>query len=242
MATMHEAGPRPVRAGPPGRAHRSRRWDGRRRWASTRASAACGRTSSAARAFWTGLHPRVAADVRAAMPGCHATTCYVAINMVQPDLIRVEADEATYNLHIMLRFELERVTDQRRLAADDLPASGTSGTRSTSAWTSRTTRAAACRTSTGPVARSDTSPPTPSATCTPPSSSSRPARTFRDLDAIVRQGRVRAAAGLAQREHARSWEPLPPSELCERITGKPLSSEPLLRHLEAKLKPLYGLS
>jgi carboxypeptidase Taq len=32
-----------------------------------------------------------------------------------------------------------------------------------------------------------------------------------------------------------------PSELCERITGKPLSSEPLLRHLEEKLRPLYGV-
>ena len=30
-------------------------------------------------------------------------------------------------------------------------------------------------------------------------------------------------------------------ELCERITGKPLSPDPLMRHLEGKLKPLYGV-
>jgi carboxypeptidase Taq len=32
-----------------------------------------------------------------------------------------------------------------------------------------------------------------------------------------------------------------PRELCEVVTGKPLSADPLLRHLEAKLRPLYGL-
>jgi carboxypeptidase Taq len=32
-----------------------------------------------------------------------------------------------------------------------------------------------------------------------------------------------------------------PAELCERITGKPVSPEPLLRHLEGKLRPLYDV-
>jgi carboxypeptidase Taq len=31
------------------------------------------------------------------------------------------------------------------------------------------------------------------------------------------------------------------AELCERVTGRPLSSDPLLRHLENKLRPLYGV-
>ncbi len=37
-----------------------------------------------------------------------AETFYRAVNRVQPSLIRVEADEATYGLHVILRFELER--------------------------------------------------------------------------------------------------------------------------------------
>ena len=41
------------------------------------------------------------------MSGVDLDTFYKAINKVQPSYIRVEADEATYNLHIMLRFELE---------------------------------------------------------------------------------------------------------------------------------------
>ena len=35
-------------------------------------------------------------------------TCIRAVNRVRPNLIRVESDEVTYNLHIMLRFDLER--------------------------------------------------------------------------------------------------------------------------------------
>ena len=47
---------------------------------------------------------------------------YRAVNKVQPSLIRVEADEVTYNLHILLRFELENDMLDGRLKAGDVPA------------------------------------------------------------------------------------------------------------------------
>ena len=46
---------------------------------------------------------------------------YRAINKVEPGLIRVEADEATYNLHIILRFQLEQELINGELETDDLP-------------------------------------------------------------------------------------------------------------------------
>ena len=46
---------------------------------------------------------------------------YRAINHVEPSLIRVEADEATYNLHIIIRFELEQAIINGELDTDDLP-------------------------------------------------------------------------------------------------------------------------
>ena len=46
---------------------------------------------------------------------------YAAINDVRPSLIRVEADEATYNLHILIRFELEQAMLNGDLAVRDLP-------------------------------------------------------------------------------------------------------------------------
>jgi carboxypeptidase Taq len=46
---------------------------------------------------------------------------YRAVNKVQPSLIRIDADEATYNLHIILRFELEQDLIDGRLAVAELP-------------------------------------------------------------------------------------------------------------------------
>ncbi|PFN97787.1 carboxypeptidase M32 [Bacillus sp. AFS076308] len=47
---------------------------------------------------------------------------YRAVNTVQPSLIRVEADELTYNLHIMLRYEIEKALIGGEIEARDLPA------------------------------------------------------------------------------------------------------------------------
>ena len=46
---------------------------------------------------------------------------YKAVNTAQPSLIRVEADEATYNLHVILRFELEQELIDGTIALKDLP-------------------------------------------------------------------------------------------------------------------------
>jgi len=48
-------------------------------------------------------------------------TFYRAINQVQPSLIRTDADEVTYNLHPMIRFELEMALLEGSLAVKDLP-------------------------------------------------------------------------------------------------------------------------
>jgi carboxypeptidase Taq len=46
---------------------------------------------------------------------------YTAVNAVAPSLIRIEADETTYNLHVVLRFELELALLEQRLEVRDLP-------------------------------------------------------------------------------------------------------------------------
>ena len=45
-----------------------------------------------------------------------------AINMVKPGFIRVDADEVTYNLHILVRFELEKALISGDLSVDDVPS------------------------------------------------------------------------------------------------------------------------
>tara|TARA_B100000579_G_C22843934_1_gene863249 strand:+ start:413 stop:1921 length:1509 start_codon:yes stop_codon:yes gene_type:complete len=55
------------------------------------------------------------------MDGVSAEMLWRAINQVEPSLIRVEADEATYNLHIMIRYEVEKLLISGELDVDDLP-------------------------------------------------------------------------------------------------------------------------
>jgi carboxypeptidase Taq len=58
--------------------------------------------------FWRHMFPRAQATFPEAFAGYDVERWYREINAVEPSLIRVEADEATYNLHIILRFELEQ--------------------------------------------------------------------------------------------------------------------------------------
>ena len=53
--------------------------------------------------------------------GMNVDTFYRGINKVNPSLIRIEADEATYNMHIMLRYEIEIALMEGKLAVKDLP-------------------------------------------------------------------------------------------------------------------------
>jgi carboxypeptidase Taq len=73
------------------------------------------------RAFSTVLAPRLARIAGGDLADIDADRLYRAINRVQPSFIRVEADEATYGLHIILRFELEQELIEGRLAVADLP-------------------------------------------------------------------------------------------------------------------------
>ena len=55
------------------------------------------------------------------MDGVDSESLWQAVNLVEPSLIRVEADEATYNMHIMIRYEIEKKLIAGDLEIDDLP-------------------------------------------------------------------------------------------------------------------------
>lgn len=72
------------------------------------------------RPFWKFFYPSLQETFPAQFGNVSLETFYRAINKVQPSLIRVEADEATYNLHIILRFELEQEMIAGKVALKDL--------------------------------------------------------------------------------------------------------------------------
>ena len=74
------------------------------------------------REFWRHYEPVMHEMFPAAMAGATAEDLFREANRVQPSLIRVEADEVTYNLHILVRFQLELGVLREELEAADLPA------------------------------------------------------------------------------------------------------------------------
>jgi carboxypeptidase Taq len=71
--------------------------------------------------FWEHFYPALKKTFSSQLDGVSLKSFYKAINKVEPSLIRVNADEATYNLHIMLRLELEIGMVEGTLAIKDLP-------------------------------------------------------------------------------------------------------------------------
>ncbi len=71
--------------------------------------------------FWQWAYPKLQATFPEQLGKTPLETFYAAINKVEPSFIRVEADEATYNLHILLRFDLEVALIEGSLEVKDLP-------------------------------------------------------------------------------------------------------------------------
>jgi carboxypeptidase Taq len=166
---------------------------------------------------------------------------YGAINDVRSSLIRVEADEATYNLHILVRFELEQALINDDLKASDAPAAWNEKYRHYLGITPPTDADGVLQDihwSAGLVGYF----PTYSL------GNLYAAQFFEQAEADL--------GGLPQQFAAGQFEPLkawlrekihtlgqcyPADELVRRITGKTLSPTPLMRHLRAKFGPLYTI-
>lgn len=71
--------------------------------------------------FWTYLYPELQKAFPEPFAKISLDNFYRALNCVEPSFIRVEADEVTYNLHIILRFEIEKELIEGSIEVDDLP-------------------------------------------------------------------------------------------------------------------------
>ena len=135
-----------------------------------------------------------------------------AANRVERSLIRIEADEVTYNLHILIRFELElEIFEERPARWPTSPRPGTPATATTSGSRSPTTPTACSRTCTGRAAPSATSRPTASATSSPASSGRPRSRDLGDLPAQIAEGDLASLGGwLRERVHRHGRRLSPP--------------------------------
>ena len=194
------------------------------------------------RPFWEHFYPRLRQTFPAALADVSLDTFYFAINDVKPSLIRVEADEATYNLHIALRFELELALLSGDLTTADLPG----------AWAERFEALFGLKI------------PDDARGCLQDIHWSFggigyfPTYTLGNLYAAQLMDAARRELGSALEDDFRRGEfgrlkgwlgahihchgqRFRAGELCRRATGAPLSAKPFLSYLSEKFGTLYGV-
>jgi carboxypeptidase Taq len=189
------------------------------------------------RQFWDHFFPRLQATCPGQLAGVTTSAFHAAINRVQPTLIRVESDEATYNLHIMLRVELELALIEGSLQVADVPAAWNEkvqeylgltppddarGVLQDIHWSAGLFGYFATYTLGNVIAAQLWE---------------RFGAVHPDRDAEIGGGNFSALLSWLRSELHRHGRKFEPKELVERITGSPVDSEPYLRYLERKYTP-----
>ncbi|MCE2881318.1 MAG: carboxypeptidase M32 [Planctomycetaceae bacterium] len=193
------------------------------------------------RAFWAWLAPQLSAVIGADASRFSLDELYGAANIVEPGFIRVEADEATYNLHVMVRFQIERAVIKGDLEVEGIPSVWNRLYKDLLGLDVPDDRRGCLQDihwSMGAMGYFPTytlgnlyASQLFEAAC---------AEMPGLVDGFARGEFTQLRAWLNRNIHAHGRR-YSPSELVQRVTGKPLSAEPLMRHLEGKLRPLYGL-
>jgi carboxypeptidase Taq len=193
------------------------------------------------RPFWRWCLPKARAAFPQALADVSEDDWYFAVNDVRPSFIRTESDEATYNLHVLLRFELERAMVRGDLAARDVPG----------AWNEKMRRylglvppddARGClqdiHWSGGAVGYF----PTYTLGNLYAAQFFEKARAgLRGLDDSIGAGDFAPLLGWLREKIHRHGKRYTAGRLVREVTGSDLSAEPLLRHLRAKASELYGV-
>ena len=194
------------------------------------------------RPFWQFFYPRLQGTFPEALKAVPVETFYRAINKVQRSLIRTDADEVTYNLHVMMRFDLELDMLEGRLAVKDLPE----------AWRARF--------------RADLGIPVPNdkdgvlqdvhwfggliggqfqgytlGNILSAQFFEAARRRHPEIPDQIGRGEFATLHGWLRENLYQHGSKFTAAELVERATGGPMSVEPYLRYLWTKFQPIYGL-
>lgn len=193
------------------------------------------------RPFWSWALPLLQESAGEAAGSLTVESVFRAVNRVRPSLIRVESDEATYNLHIMLRFDLERALLAGDFAVADLPGE----------WNER------MRQDLGVEVPDDRRGCLQDIHWSMGAVGYFPTYTLGNLyaaqlweavradnpglDEEIGRGEFGALLGWLRDRIHRHGRRFTAAQLCERATGSPLSAAPFVNYLKGKYGPIYGI-
>ena len=166
---------------------------------------------------------------------------YFAINDVRPSLIRVEADEVTYNLHIMLRFEIEQHLVSGDLKPADVPAVWNEKVSSYFGLTVPSDAQGCLQDIHWSAGLLGYFPTYALGNMYAAQFFNAAARDLGDLNPQFARGQFRPLKQWLNEKIHRHGKRYPAKRLVEVVTGQSLSHEPLIAHLRSKYSQLYGL-
>jgi len=191
--------------------------------------------------FWEYFYPRLLEYFPAQLGNVSLDQFYKGINKVQPSLIRVEADEATYNLHIMLRLELEIALMEGSLAVKDLPEAWNSRMQEYLGLTPPNDAQGVLQDvhwSSGYIGYFSTYA---LGNLVSAQLWDRIRADIPDLDDHFRRGDfTHLLSWLRQKIHVFGAK-YEPQEMVERVTGSKIDPAPYMRYLQTKFGEVYGL-
>jgi carboxypeptidase Taq len=191
------------------------------------------------REFWVWALPHAGKTM--GLSGCTEDELYRAVNTATPSFIRVEADEATYNLHIMVRFEIERALVKGDLKIPEVPAAWNKAYKEFLGLDIPDDRRGCLQDvhwSFGAIGYF------PTYTLGNLYAAQFWETIHRDLPNLSGQIAQGQFGPLRQwlleniHKHGKRYRA---ADLCQRITGKPLSADAFLNYIERKIRPIYGL-
>jgi carboxypeptidase Taq len=192
-------------------------------------------------AFWKHFYPSLRNTFPEQLRGVDDEAFFRAVNRSYPSLIRVEADEVTYNLHVLLRFELENELLEGKLKVGDLPEAWNDRVQSFLGITVPNDREGVLQDIHWSFVSFGVFPGYTLGNLIGAQLMEKIRADIRDLDGQIEAGHFTALLGWLRRNVHRHGRKFTPNELLERATGKPLTAAPWIAYVRQKFGTLYGI-
>jgi carboxypeptidase Taq len=191
--------------------------------------------------FWRHFYPEAQKNFPEALGDVSLDDFYFAVNDVRPSLIRIEADEATYNLHILIRFELEQALLDGSLAVADAAEAWRDKYQKYLGVSSPTDADGVLQDVHWSAGLIGYFPTYSLGNLYAAQYFEQARKDLGDLDAMFTRGEFQPLKDWLRENIHRHGQRYSAAELVHRVTGRPLSHEPLMRHLRGKFGALYGV-
>ena len=191
--------------------------------------------------FWRHFFPSLQAVFPEPLRGVDHEAFYRAVNKAHPSFIRVEADEVTYNMHVLLRFELETELLEGTLKVKDVPEAWSARFKSYLGLDVPNDREGALQDIHWSSVSFGIFPGYTIGNLVSAQLMEKIRADIPDLDAQIETGQFASLLSWLRKHvhiHGRKFTP---DELLERATGKPLTAAPWIAYVQKKFGALYGL-